>query len=144
MAREAATQRPPYPTAPEVERLIKTPMNEGDEISHEQIASIIGAKPGTSRYKTVVSRWKTRAFTELNVRIGAVRGSGYRWLMPSERITEAVAMQTSGLRRIANGAIVASQTPPERLTTAERNVREAAIRVRSTIAAAEETRRLLQ
>jgi len=78
------------PTDPEVRELRAhfTPqaMAIGMVIPKQDIAKIIGHDPETSRFATVVDRWRRLLEVEDDIIIGPVRGIGYKVFSPSERL----------------------------------------------------------
>lgn len=71
----------------------------GTLITHNQIADLIGAQYGTSRYGTVVSRWRRTMLAKNNIEVAARRREGYVVSTASERVQNA----SNAFKRIGDG-----------------------------------------
>jgi alkylated DNA nucleotide flippase Atl1 len=98
-------------------------LKEGDVITHQEIEKIAGVRR-SNRYKTVMLRWKRRAFVEQNILLVAERTIGYRLAPPDQRISVSVGYVSQGKRRIVKAATVAMATDHARLDEEQRRVRE--------------------
>lgn len=58
----------------------------GDEISYDDVAAIIGAKPRTNRFRTVVDAWRRDLFRKDNVELITIVGVGLRCASAEERV----------------------------------------------------------
>lgn len=68
MAKEMKTAFGGKPTRPVVDELMRS-INAGPGMSasYESIGGIIGAEPGTSRFRTVTTAWRRRLFSERGI-----------------------------------------------------------------------------
>lgn len=88
------------PTQIDVDKLREAfpAIEEGDEIRHEDIESVLGLERGSNRYKTVVEVWRKKMLND-GVDLGALAGIGFKSLNPTERIEKSVDGFQSGTRK---------------------------------------------
>lgn len=94
------------PTGPDVRRLIENVKLAPDAvISHERIADLISAMPGSGRYRVVVGAWRRRVFREHGLQIASERGVGYRVLTASGAVSVAVNDFGRAAKKISRTAV---------------------------------------
>lgn len=89
------------PTALDLRRLAEAfpQIEEGDEITHEEVAEVLEVDQTGNRYRTVTNAWRKQLLNEHNVELGALPGIGFRSLTPSERVSGGVKGVQSGTRK---------------------------------------------
>ncbi len=97
---------------------------EGDEITHDEIAKVIGEKYPTHAYRTIVHRAKRRIIGEFGHALDTLQGSGYRIASGHEQIRIGVEKARSGVKRIAFGRKVAEVIADDRLDDAGKKSRD--------------------
>lgn len=113
------------PTKPQVEKLFLRvkDMKDGDLISHEQIAGLIGEAKNSFRYRTIVGVAQRRIFRELGCRLLSEHGVGYRRGTGREElkaVASGIGRHVRGFgRQLRYGAAIAD----ERLDEQDRRVR---------------------
>lgn len=75
----------------------------GAVLAHQDIAEAAGIDPGTSRYRTVVERFRKILLVEKNIELVSLRGEGYQVLTASGRLSEGVR-RGERIRRAIRGA----------------------------------------
>lgn len=120
------TQARPFfggvPTDPDVKKLeaqfgMPTP---GTLISHHDIAACIGVPWRSSRYRTVVDRWRRKLMRESNVDTGAEPGVGIKVLTPPERLVASEKDFKGAVVDIGRAGTRITAIPAEGLTEPER------------------------
>jgi hypothetical protein len=107
------------PTDIDVRRLEEAfpKLQEGDDISHEQVEAVIGVDHTKSRYRVVTNAWRKQLLRDSNIELGSVSGVGFRCLKPEERISGSVKGFQQGVRKqmrsVKRSALV--RTDDERL-----------------------------
>lgn len=94
------------PTDLEVKRLLKqyAELEVDREIEYAEVAELISARRGSSRFKTVTDAWRRRVWREQRVRIGTVAGRAFKVLSASDAsLFEGNGVRV-GARRIVRGA----------------------------------------
>lgn len=81
------------------ERWPESHMEPGDFVGYGEIASVIGADKGTSRYSVVVNRWRRIVERETGKILKAQRGEGFRVLSETEKVDLTEDTAASGDRR---------------------------------------------
>lgn len=118
------------PTEPDVKRLIEAfPSPKiGEIITHQQIVSVIGAAPGSTRYRTVVTAWRRQLFRQHNIDTKAVPGIGIAFLTASERVTESIRGYSAHVRGIRRDVRRIRSVRAEELTDQQQRATEHATR----------------
>lgn len=97
------------PTAPDVDAIRKAlgEVAPGTDVAHEMVEKIIGCERGSSRYRTVTTAWRRAELRSRNVEIVAVPKTGFRALLPGERVKHnygtfrgAVRQQSRAVKRV--------------------------------------------
>lgn len=90
------------PTAPEVEKLIKTfePFDVGNIILHESIEKVLGHPIRSARYKVVTNAWRRKLLQHFNIELGSLHGLGLKVLSNGERIEAGEKGAQCGTRKI--------------------------------------------
>ncbi len=92
------------PTDIEVNKLLEryVKANVGDIINHEDIEALVRVerKKNYHRYRTIVSRFAAKLFSQYNVRLLALRGVGYRVLSPNERVDLSIDNAGAAVRHL--------------------------------------------
>lgn len=90
------------PTGPDVDKLLKAfeDVKPGEVVRHEEIARVLDAKVGSTRYKTVQTRWRAALFDDRNQATVAEPGIGIRFLRENERAADAKRTAVHGTRKI--------------------------------------------
>jgi hypothetical protein len=100
------------PTAPDVDKInIAWPeLNEGDEITKQEISAVIGVAEESHRFHTVVNSWRRQVYRDRNIFIGAIRGAGFRVLTRRERCEAGGHKLKVGLRSTKRGGGLVAST----------------------------------
>lgn len=120
--KEAKPFKDGLPTGPDVERLDAAyqKLEEGDEISYQDIGEKIREKPRTGRFRTVTDAWRIKLRKDRNLVLKPMNGEFFRVMVPRERV-EFVHGQLCGARRkIARAVSHSADIPIERLTDKEK------------------------
>ena len=122
---------PPYSTDAEVAKLMKKgeTLKEGDVVEHKELAKLTGAPYKTTRYWTIVQRWKTLMQNELNKVLKAKMGVGYVVLNPPGRVSFTADMHRSAMKKVRRAVGVAVTTPDEALSLVDKMRRDHYIKV---------------
>jgi len=134
------------PTEPDVKKLLTTFTNlkAGVVITHTDIENTINVKPGTARYRTIVTAWRRRLLNEQNIDMEAVPSVGLRVLEPFERTTVSVRDFRRGVRRIGKSMSRIKRVPVEQLTPQEQvKTEHATRRIHATLATAQADRKAI-
>lgn len=134
------------PTEPDVKKLLTTFTNlkAGNVITHTDIENTIQVKPGTSRYKTIVTAWRRRLLNEQNIDMEAVPSVGLRVLEQFERVTVSVRDFRRGVRRIGKSVSRIRRVPVEQLTPREQvKTEHATRRMHATLVTAQADRKAI-
>lgn len=90
-------------------------LQEGDEISHEQIEQVLGYARTSNRYRTVTGAWRRQLLNDNGQEVGALAGVGFRCLKPDERISGSVKSFQSGTRKqmraVRKAVVVRTEDP---------------------------------
>jgi len=105
------------PTRPKVDKLMQliADRHEGDIITHEEIAAIVGENR-TNHYRAVVQAWRKRYFREHHIELQSEIGIGYRISTGYEQLRSSVRHMRNGTKKIAKGMQVAAVIADERLS----------------------------
>lgn len=114
------------PVAPDVRKLVERfgVVARGQDISHDAIEGLIGAKRDENRYRTVTTAWRKRVHAETGVYVEAVGGSGFRGSLAADQLQSGGKALKSAARKLAGGVVLAQTTPPSELETHEKMRRE--------------------
>lgn len=104
----------------------------GVTISHIEIENEIKAKRSSHRYNAVVTAWRRKLYKDHNIVLGAVRGLGYKSLIPDERADFIGQKYKTGIRQVKRAASVAIRTETEGMSAESKR---AVNHVRNTAAA---------
>lgn len=96
-------------------------MNPGDEVTYEDIERIINTAYGTTRFKTVVDRFKRAMFLHHNVELTVIRGVGYRASTAKERLDNGVTRVSRAFKQTRIAAVRVSAIPDSELTALEQS-----------------------
>ena len=98
------------------ERLVETvaSMNYGDPITHETIASIIGERAGTNKYRSIV-RKASKILRNKGKMIESIRSIGYRVTRPENYLDHVINNTEIATRRITTAKEIADSTPTDQL-----------------------------
>lgn len=91
----------------------------GDIIAHEAIEQTIGVSRNSSRYHTILRRWRRDMLKTRNLDIESRRGEGYAVLTPTERVssgTRHLGLHTKAMKRTVYRV---STIPREQLDSTE-------------------------
>lgn len=113
------------PTEPDIYRLNERfgKPKEGDEIPWEAIEAVIDEPRDTSRFRTVVSRWRKIMLRDHNIVLKAIgQGRGLVVADPSQRIMDSSGKFKSGMRRIKQSAMLAGTTDRSRLNDEQKRL----------------------
>jgi alkylated DNA nucleotide flippase Atl1 len=118
------------PTEPDVQRLIEAVPNlkPGDEVPYQDIASTIGEERNSSRYKTVVGRWRKQMRKLHNIDMKAIAGFGFRVLNANERVAAGVSDYGKNVRGVVRSEGRIRSAPAEAMNQQQQGVREHVLR----------------
>ena len=128
------------PTITDVAKLQETiPLEEGQEVTHEQIEKILRISRGTTRYRTVTFRWKKLIYEKYNKLL--VPRFRVGWIVANAhlRMDAAARRNKSGVRQIVTAKVIAVQTADKQLTAGERKVKAHLIGIAAQLQLAEDT-----
>ncbi len=112
------------PTDPEINRLKAHfppgDLFEGRIITHDQVAEIIHAPYGSSRYKTVTTRWRNQVTRNYGIMVGSVAGVGFKILNDAEKVDQQARHLKSSLVQNGKSFLVASTVDEGNLTAQKR------------------------
>lgn len=105
------------PTEPDVKKLLEAFAEKatGSEITHEEVEQVLGISRNANRYRIVVEAWRSHQFKQNNIEIGALRGVGFKYLLPGERVDASFARFQFGLRQQKRSIEHAIRTPKQDL-----------------------------
>jgi hypothetical protein len=114
------------PTGPAVAEIIKKigDVLPGTDISYSAIEAAIGAKRNSSRFRTVTAAWRKECLRRRNVEVVAVAKTGFRALLPEERVGHNYQGFRAGLRKQSRAVKRVTMVRDDELTPDSRTRRE--------------------
>jgi hypothetical protein len=102
------------------ERWPESEMESGDVFSYEDVASTIGADPGSFRFKTVTSRWRSIVERNTGKRIGTDKAGHFKVLTDSEKLMAIESKRRSISRQGRKNLVRVSYVDRKKLSGDER------------------------
>lgn len=89
----------------------------GEIIRYEALAKVVDAEPGTGRFRGVVDAWLRRLLREHNVEAKTLRGVGFEFMTPNERVDEGARRSRLNARQLGRitrkvGMVPSSELDP--------------------------------
>lgn len=105
------------PTAPDVKKLRKAfpELVDGQDISHEEVESVLNMDSRSSRYRSVTTAWRKEMLNEENIEVSAVAGVGFRCLTGPERLSTNIKGFRAGTRKQGKSIRRVTMVPAEKL-----------------------------
>lgn len=118
------------PTEPDVRKLIDAfpRLEPGAEISHAEIAKVIGVDRDSDRYRTVTNAWRRLLKKDHNVRLKALPGVGFKSIDGMERVIDNMHGFTQGARKIRKAADDVRRVEIGKLSQEQQRVAEHTLR----------------
>lgn len=118
------------PTDPDVKRLIEAfpSLKPGDEISHNDVANVLGVERASGRYRTVTTAWRNHLVKSCNIRLRAINGVGYRVMEAMERVTHNVRGLGKGTKIIRRASDDVRRVDATQLSQEQQRVTEHVLR----------------
>ncbi|HNF62090.1 MAG TPA: hypothetical protein PKZ20_10205 [Rhodocyclaceae bacterium] len=91
----------------------------GDVLRYDKIAELIGAPYGSSRFRTVVDRFRRTLFVQRNIELNVIRQEGYRVAFAKERLENGVARASRAFKQTRRAAFQVAVIPDSELTTTD-------------------------
>lgn len=109
------------PVDPDVRRLMDAfpDIEEGQVISNDDIAEVIGVDYGSNRFRTVRDNWIKRVESVRRYLLAPVRGQGVERLPENRRMDHAASKVRRGIRGIGRGAAAHARVERSLLNAAE-------------------------
>lgn len=112
------------PTDPDIEKLRKQigVPKENQVLTFDELEKILGEHKKSSRFSTVVQRWKNLMNREHNIVFGPVRSVGIIALPPNERVQYSAGKYRFGLRQVGKAGIITATTDRSKLSDENQRV----------------------
>jgi hypothetical protein len=112
---------------PQVRLLMETlgtVLKPGDDVTHQQIAKVIGEPYPSNRYSTVVHKWIKRMRVDQRKDLESRSSVGYHVCLGDERIDSSKRDLVRAVRALKTGVLKAEIAPVEELTADGRRQRD--------------------
>ncbi len=112
------------PTAPDVKKLLDTfpvhSMQEGQILSYDDVARIIGVHIRSSRFKTVTAAWRKTLEQTTKIVLKTLSGRGFMVATDRSKLDMAVSKYNTATKMMTKAVVITTKIDTAKLDSSER------------------------